>query len=330
MNKITRFVQPIRWGHVTYHTSTNLYQSSSSTLFTSTTTGLPLLPHLCPLTTTFTTCQNTATTAETRPPRRHVIVTHQRTRTDHNGSKTRRTRRETEQRARGKGGEHARDKGRGAYKVRLPFHFLKLHLLISPSPKQGPPPPNTKTHPVRVCFGVRRPLPPFRHVAAALTGVCYVSFWPNATDSPKKASPRVWSSSYSHITPSPPPPLQTRCRCPKGRLQRVSFTTRDEHAGFGVSVAFFCVPSRQTRQHVPYGTRFRVCYISSPSEHQRAHLGALVVFDRFSIARHEETSHMGRFFVSGYIPSTSEHPLTYPIGYVSGVRLLVFHPNPSL
>ncbi len=133
---------------MTYHTSTNLYQSSSSTLFTSTTTGLPRLPHLCPLTTTFTTCQNTATTAETRPPRRHVIVTHQRTRTDHNGSKTHRTRRETEQRARGKGGEHARDKGRGAYKVHLPFHFLKLHLLISPSPKQGPPPP----------------LPPFRHV----------------------------------------------------------------------------------------------------------------------------------------------------------------------
>jgi len=76
----------------------------------------------------------------------------------------------------GRGGEHARDKGRGAYKVRLPFHFLKLHLLISPSPKQGPPPPNTKTRPVRVCFGVRRPLPPFRHVAAALMGVCYVSF----------------------------------------------------------------------------------------------------------------------------------------------------------
>jgi len=161
---------------VTYHMSTNLYQSSSSTLFTTTTTGLPCLPHLCPLTTTFMTCQNMATTAETRPPRRHVIVTHQRTRTDHNGSKMHRTRRETEQRAQGKGGEHARDKGRGAYKVRLPFYFFKLHLLISPSPKQGPPPPNTKTRPVRVCFGIQWPLPPFRHVAAALMGICYVSF----------------------------------------------------------------------------------------------------------------------------------------------------------
>ena len=99
MNKIMRFVQPIRWGHVTYHMSTNLYQSSSSTLFTTTTT--------------FTTCQNTATMAETRPPQCHIIVTHQRTWTDHNRSKTRRTRREIEQRAQGEGGEHTRDKGRG-------------------------------------------------------------------------------------------------------------------------------------------------------------------------------------------------------------------------
>ena len=44
MNKIMPFVQPIRLGHMTSHMSTNLYQSSSSTLFTTTTTDLPQHP----------------------------------------------------------------------------------------------------------------------------------------------------------------------------------------------------------------------------------------------------------------------------------------------
>ena len=148
---------------------------SSSTLFTTTTTGLPSpLPphhHLHDVSKHGYDGRNTPAMTP-----RHRDAPKDTNRPHHNRSKTRRTRRETEQRARGKGGEHARDKGRGAYKVRLPFHFLKLHLLISPSPKQGPPPPNTKTHPNGVCFGVRWPLPPFRHVADALMGVCYVSF----------------------------------------------------------------------------------------------------------------------------------------------------------
>ena len=173
----------------------------------------------------------------------------------------------------------------------LPFYFFKLHLLISPFSQTGSSSAEHQNMPHSGVFWCLAASHTLRHVADTHKGVCYVSFWPNMTDLPKKVSLRVWSSSYSHITPFPPPPLQTCCRCPKGHLQHVSFTTRDEYAGFSVSVTFCCV-----------------CYISSPSEHQRAHLGVLGVFNRFSIARHKETSHMGRFFVSSYIPSMSSTP----------------------
>jgi len=76
-----------------------------------------------------------------------------------------------------------------------------------------------------------------------------------------------------------------------------------------------CVLSRQTRKRVPYRMRFHVRLHSLPPEHQHAHLGALVVFGRFSIAGHS-------------LPIRP--PPTYPFGYVGGGRLLVFHPNPSL
>ena len=166
MNKIMRFVQPIRLGHVTSHTSTNLHHHQhSSPPPPLASLGIPSLPHLCPLTTTFTTCQNTATTAETRPPRRHT-----------SSRRTNDTNRpqlvenapdatETEQRARGKGGEHAKDKGRGRTRYACHFYFFKLHLLISVSPKQVPLRRTSKTR-------------PFRHVLVfgGLSHLLYVSF----------------------------------------------------------------------------------------------------------------------------------------------------------
>jgi len=127
MNKIMRFVQPIRLAHVTSHTSTNLHQSSK--LFTTTTTGLPWHPlppsplpphhHLHDMSKHSDDSRNTPTTT---PRHRDTPMTQ----TDHNGSKMRRTRPETEQRARGKGGEHAKDKG--WKRTRYTCHFFKFLL----------------------------------------------------------------------------------------------------------------------------------------------------------------------------------------------------------
>jgi len=54
-----------------------------------------------------------------------------------------------------------------------------------------------------------------------------------------------------------------------------------------------------------FGPVFVSGYILSPPEHQHAHLGALVVFGRFSTARHAKMSHMGCVFMSGYLPVAS-------------------------
>src|SRR6266571_2405298 len=74
------FCSAHRLGHVTPHTSTNLHQSPS-TLFTTTTTGIPQHPlaslTFFPLTTTFTMHQDMATMAETQPPQYHITVMHQ-------------------------------------------------------------------------------------------------------------------------------------------------------------------------------------------------------------------------------------------------------------
>jgi len=121
-----RFVQPIRLSHVTPHMSTNLHQTSS-TLFTTTTTGLPQHPlppsplpphhHLHDVSTHGYDGRNTPATTP-----RHCDAP--RAQISHNGSKTHQTRPETEQRAQGKGGEHAKDKGQG--RTRYACHFLKF------------------------------------------------------------------------------------------------------------------------------------------------------------------------------------------------------------
>jgi len=115
-----RFVQPIRLGHVTSHMSTNLHQLLSSTLFTTTTTGLPQHPclphhHLHEVSKHGYNSQNTPATM----PHHHDTP---RTQTDHNGLKTRRMQLETEQRAQGKEGEHTKDKGWGH--TRYACHFF--------------------------------------------------------------------------------------------------------------------------------------------------------------------------------------------------------------
>jgi len=247
-----------------------------------------------------------------------------RTQTDHNGSKMRWTRRETEQRAWGKGGEHAKDKGRGHTRYACHFIFNIIFTNFCFSQKQDPPPPNIKNTPVWACLGVRQSPLPFRHVADALIGVCYVSFWPNTTD-----SPFLMSLSHLVLFFLTPPPLQIHCRCPKGHLQRISFTTRDKHASFSVSVAFSCVLSRQPRKRVPYRTRFCGCYIS---EHQRAHFGRVGGLQQVfhSQTRRNVPCASGTFLHVRLHFLPIRTPLTYPNGYISGVRLLVYHPNPSL
>ena len=113
--------------------------------------------------------------------------------------------------------------------------------------------------------------PTFRHIADALMcvfltkrgmSVAFFCFLHHLTPSPSPPPFRhvdqtrwtrlfwrvccVFFSSSSSPYPFPSSPFQTRCRCPKGCLQHIFFTTRNEHASFSVSIAFSCVLSRQT------------------------------------------------------------------------------------
>ena len=144
MNKIMHFVQPIRLGHVTSHMSTNLHHHQHSS------PPPPLaslgIPHLCPLTTTFMTCQNTAMTAETCPLRRHTSSQH--TNDTNRPQLVENAPDATGDRAEGTREGRGAHKGQraGVYKVCLPFLFFLLHLLISVSPKQVPLCQTSKTH----------------------------------------------------------------------------------------------------------------------------------------------------------------------------------------
>jgi len=116
--------------------------------------------------------------------------------------------------------------------------------------------------------------------------------------------------------------------------------------------AFLCVvafPPHQTATMCPFGhvvgvwdpsTLPNTSYVPKwvccwclvpfhPTEHLwHAHLGALLVFSTHLIhppARHKNTSHMGRVFMSGWIYSTRT-PWTCPFGHIHGVRQ-VLHPS---
>jgi len=126
---------------------------------------------------------------------------------------------------------------------------------------------------------------------------------------------RVFSTSSSpHPFPSSP-----HFRHVADALLGVCNVSFSPHAtNMPVSACPSCFPVLPPGRHENashMGRVFVSSYIPSPPEHQHAHLGALVVFGRFSTAGHS-------------LPIRT--PPTYPNGHISGVRLLVFHPNPSL
>ena len=146
-------------------------------------------------------------------------------------------------------------------------------------------------------------------------------------DSPKKASPSRLVIFFLIPHPFPNSPLQTRCRCPKGHLQRISLTIHDKHADFGVSVAFSCVPSKPTQKRALWE---RVFMSTSFPPDQNTNMPTWAHWWSVLHSQTRKRTPYGCVFMSGYIPSTSGHPLMYPNGYVSGVWLLVFDPNPFL
>ena len=235
-------------------------------------------------------------TAETRPPRRHIIVTHQGHKPATTGRKHARRNQRQSRGCEGREGSPQRTKGGG---IQGTPAILIIFTNFCFSHNRIPLRQTSKTRPsgrVLVFSGLSYLLDQTRQTR--------LFFW---------RVRRVWSSSSSHLTPSPPPPLQIRCRCPKGHLQRISFTTHDEHARFGVSVVFSCV-----------------CYISSLSEHQRAHFGHIGGLRQVFHSQTQRNVPYGMFLRVQLHSLHIRTPLTYPFGYISGVRLLVFHPNPSL
>jgi len=127
MNKIMCFVQPIRLGHVTSHTSTPASIITNALHHHWHPSASPASLTFAPLTTTFMTCQNTATMAKTHPPQRHVIAMHQEHKPTTMGRK--RTRHATGDRAEGT------REGRGAHKgqrvgcTRYTHHFFLFYYM---------------------------------------------------------------------------------------------------------------------------------------------------------------------------------------------------------
>ena len=69
-----------------------------------------------------------------------------------------------------------RTKGGGIQGMPAILFFNIIFTNFCFSQKQDPPPLNIKNTPVWACLGVRQSPLPFRHVADALMGICYVSF----------------------------------------------------------------------------------------------------------------------------------------------------------
>ena len=135
----------------------------------------------------------------------------------------------------------------------------------------------------------------------------------------------VFFSTSPHLTPFPPPyPSDTQ----KG-ICNISFSP---HAmNMPISVCPSCFPVFPLGRHENASHMGRVFvsgYIPSPSEHQRTHLGALVLFGRFSTARHKKKSHMGHFFMSGYIPSPPEYHQHIQMGTLVVFGCLSSTPTP--
>ena len=142
------------------------------------------------------------------------------------------------------------------------------------------------------------------------------------------------SSSSPHLTsPLPHLPtlqttLQTHCRRPFGHLQHIFFTTHNKYADFSISVAFSCVPSRQTRKCVPYGMHFYVQLHSLPIRTPMCPNGRVGALWQVLHSQTRKKSHMGRFFMSSYIPSPPEHHQCTQMGTLVVFGCLSSTPTP--
>ncbi len=146
-----------------------------------------------------------------------------------------------------------RTKGGGIQGTPTIFSFLLHNFTNLCFPLQDPPPPDTKTCPNGhvLVFGGLSHLLDTQQVPSWASATCLFDqarwtrrFWHVCRIFSSSSSPHL-TSPLPHL-PTLQTTLQTRCRCPFGHLQHIFFTTHDKHADFGMSVAFSCVPSRQT------------------------------------------------------------------------------------